>query len=318
MLFSLLVSPVCIAKSADRAIQKMDSNGDGKLSRKEFRKKKVFNDIDLDNDGFISRQELMIRFGEKTAINGLERPDPVSISAIRRGKFDDVADLKARGLFETGLKPTWPGNIRCPGIDEWYAKDYTPKRPREAYHGGIDIPAKFGTPVIAAMDGEVIAVYEGLKSPRGREVVIRHTPDQSGYPLYLYSRYTHFDESPAVKPGQNVKMGEFIGIIGNSGILGCQTMGKSCLGKSRRPGLHFDILYSEDDRYWDNGSTIVPFNAFWMDPNALYRKTMPIDSVSMKKLPKKEKTVQISYQLESGERLPADTKMIWPFTCTTK
>lgn len=111
--------------------------------------------------------------------------DPETSCAIGRWQRCDIQEAVKHGLFETGLSPRFPEQVKCPEIDETYAISYTHERPREMYHGGIDIPAPDGTPIIAAMGGEVVAVYDGKGSPRGTEVVIRHTPEDSGLPLSL-------------------------------------------------------------------------------------------------------------------------------------
>ncbi len=164
------------------------------------------------------------------------------------------------------------------------------------------------------MSGEVVAVYAGERNPRGIEVVMRHTPEESGLPLYIYTRYTHFDQMPEVKIGQRLKMGDVIGTIGNSGIQGCELSGRVCR-RARRPGLHFDVLYSENEKYYDTGAILIPFEAHWMDPNALYRKRLPVDSQTLRSLPDQQKAIPISYMLESGELVPAETRMIWPYPC---
>ncbi|PVV11897.1 MAG: hypothetical protein B6D77_06185 [gamma proteobacterium symbiont of Ctena orbiculata] len=312
-----LSAEVSAKKTAAGIMKKLDRNGDALISREEWRKKRIFDKVDLDGDGVISLDELQIRLGEKTPDpkSGIELPDAVSISAIRRGRHDSVQDLKDRGLIETGLHPVWGEDVSCRDIDHWYAMDYSQFRPKQAYHGGVDIPAPFGTSIHAVMDGEVIAVYAGKQSPRGIEVVMRHTPEESGLPLYLYSRYTHFQRMPDVQAGQRLKMGDVIGPTGNTGVLGCELKHEICR-KSRRPVLHFDILYSGSEKYYDNGNMVIPFEAHWMDPNALFRKSMPVDSISMSALPKSEKAVRISYMLENGELHPADTRMIWPYTCS--
>ncbi|MCP4043756.1 MAG: hypothetical protein GY731_17665, partial [Gammaproteobacteria bacterium] len=84
---------------------------------------------------------------------------------------------------------------------------------------------------------------------------------------------------------------------------------------SRRPGLHFDVLYTKNEKYYDTGAILIPFEARWMDPNALYRKRLPVDSQTLRALPDQQKAIPISYMLESGELVPADTKMIWPYPC---
>jgi murein DD-endopeptidase MepM/ murein hydrolase activator NlpD len=320
LLASVLLSSNALAqKTAAGVMEKLDRDGDGRVSRQEWRKKRIFKRVDLDDDGFVSFEELQIRFGEKIpgADGQVEMPDRVSMSAIRRAGFDDVQDLKDRGLIETGLRPVWPEGVECRGIDEWYAKDYSNKRPKEAYHGGIDIPAPFGTPIHAAMDGEVVALYEGKHNARGIEVVLRHTPEDSGLPLYLYTRYTHFDRMPDVRVGQRLKMGDVIGPTGNSGVQGCELIGKDCR-RTRRPAIHFDVLYSKNAKYLDTGGVLVPFEAHWMDPNALYRKRPPFDSQNLRALPEAQKAILISYMLDSGERFPPDTRMIWPYTCSRR
>ncbi len=303
-------------KTAAGIMAKLDRDGDASISREEWHKKRIFDKVDLDGDGAISLRELQIRLGESKPApgSGIDMPDAVTVSAIRRGRHDRVEDLKVRGLFETGLHPVWPEAVSCRGIDHWYAMDYSDVRPREAYHGGIDIPAPFDTPVHAVMDGEVVAVYEGKHSPRGIEVVLRHTPAQSGLPLYLYTRYTHFKRMPGLRPGQHLKMGEVIGATGNTGVMGCELKHELCR-KTRRPLLHFDVLYSGNEKYYDSGTILIPYEAHWMDPNALFRKSMPVDSQAMSALPEEQKAVAISYMLESGEFQPPDTHMIWPYTC---
>lgn len=312
-----LSMPTAHAKSAAGALEKMDRDGDGRLSKSEWRKKRVFDRIDSDSDGYLSVREMKVFFGEPTdEVDPSSVPDAKTLSAIRRAKWDDPQDLKDKGLVPTGLRPVWPEGIECRGIDETYAMDYTYKRPREAYHGGIDMPAPFGTPIIAAMDGEVVAVFDGAKTnPRGAEIVLRHTPEESGLPLFIYSRYTHFDTLPTFKPGDRVRMGDVLGTTGNSGLLGCEVKGEMCRGKSRRPAIHYDILYSEKSNFLNTGWVVVPVGGHWMDPNALYRGRMPVDSVSMRNLPEADKAVPIAYKLSSGEIVPPDAKAIWPYHC---
>lgn len=305
------------AKSAEGAIEKLDQNGDGKVSLSEWRKgKKKFNMLDANKDGYISYDEFAARFGGgKSRQNLLQDMNPKNLSAMRRSKKDDIQDAVDKGLFATGLHAVWPDDIECRQVDHTYAMDYRKFRGREAYHGGIDIPAPYDTPVLAAMEGKVIAVYEGIWTPRGIEVVLQHTPKQSGYPYYMYTRYTHFKKLPSLKKGQKIAIGETLGITGNTGA---NTKCKKPFGceNKRRSLLHFDVLYSESPKYFDSGRTVVPINGYYMDPTALYRKKLPLDSRSMKNLPTSEKAVAISYQTTDGEMFPAGTKAIWPYACS--
>ncbi|MEW8586754.1 MAG: hypothetical protein AB2531_13400, partial [Candidatus Thiodiazotropha sp.] len=44
-------------------MSKLDRNGDASISREEWRKKRIFDKVDLDGDGAISFYELQLRLG---------------------------------------------------------------------------------------------------------------------------------------------------------------------------------------------------------------------------------------------------------------
>ena len=52
-----------------------------------------------------------------------------------------------------------------------------------------------------------------------------------------------------------------------------------------------------------------------MDSNAIYRQKLPLDSAAMKALPDAEKGVAIPVMFKDGETFPADTKLVWPYSC---
>lgn len=239
-----------------------------------------------------------------------------TICAIGRGRRCDIKLAIKSGLFETGLRPQFPAGLICRDIDsEKWAISYTHKRPRESYHGGIDMPAPFGTPIVAVADGTVVGLYEGEQSYRGREIILRHSPEDTGIPLWIYTQYAHFDVMPGFRAGDRVKMGQVLGPTGNSGIPGGKKKGNRKKKRARRPAIHFAVWYSESPEYCDTGHAIIPKNGKWMDPNALYRKVPPFDSHSMKALPEGEKTVPIPVMVEGGRLVPADTRLIWPYPC---
>jgi murein DD-endopeptidase MepM/ murein hydrolase activator NlpD len=236
--------------------------------------------------------------------------DRVTKCAIGRWPICNVNASFARGLIQTGLTPGFPDNARCRDIDEEYAISYTQKRDREAYHGGIDMPAPFGTPIIAAAAGTVVAKYEGLSSQRGIEIVLRHSPEDTGFPLWIYTGYGHCAEMPSLTVGQRVQMGDTLCPTGNSGIQ------ISRAKHARRPAIHFSVSYSSSNQYADVRNTIIPVDGHWMDPVALYRSSLPLDSVSMKALPQAEKKIPIAVMFENGETFPIKTKIVWPYRCT--
>ncbi|HEU4472017.1 MAG TPA: M23 family metallopeptidase [Flavisolibacter sp.] len=75
-------------------------------------------------------------------------------------------------------------------------------------HEGIDIFAPKGSPAVAAADGMITAVREG--GIGGKTVWLR--PEGKNYTLY----YAHLDEQ-RVREGQQVKKGETLGTVGNTG-----------------------------------------------------------------------------------------------------
>ncbi len=242
--------------------------------------------------------------------------DRETLCAIGRSKQCDINLSVKRGLFETGLQPQFPEGLICRDIDsEQWAISYANKRPRESYHGGIDMPAPYGTSIIAVADGTVVGLYIGEDSYRGREIVIRHSPADTGRPIWIYTQYTHFDAMPVFQIGDRVKMGQVLGPTGNSGKPGDKKRRKK-KKRARRPAIHFAVWYSESPEFCDTGRGIVPKDGYWMDPNALYRKQGPFDSAAMKALPRTQKDVPISVMLEQGGFLPSDTKLVWPYTCT--
>jgi murein DD-endopeptidase MepM/ murein hydrolase activator NlpD len=92
-------------------------------------------------------------------------------------------------------------------------------------HTGVDISTyRQGDPIIATADGQVTVIaYE--PSGFGNYIIIRH---QHGF----YTRYAHM-LSFRVEAGQQVKQGDVIGYIGNT-------------GRSTGPHLHYEIHMGSD------------------------------------------------------------------------
>jgi peptidoglycan LD-endopeptidase LytH len=115
--------------------------------------------------------------------------------------------------------------------------------PREGTrrHRGIDILAPRGTPVIAALDGRVVAMSEGGAGGRGLHVL-----DRSGtYLLY----YAHLDRYAAgIRRGRTVRQGDVLGYVGATG---------NAHGGS--PHLHFEVaVVADPQRWWEH----EPMNAY--------------------------------------------------------
>lgn len=86
------------------------------------------------------------------------------------------------------------------------------------FHQGLDISGKIGTPIYAPADGKI--VFQGEDGGYGKSIRIKHG---SG----ISTRYAHLHRY-AVKQGQQVKRGDIIAYMGNS-------------GRSTGPHLHYEI-----------------------------------------------------------------------------
>jgi len=112
---------------------------------------------------------------------------------------------------------------------------------QDVTHTGVDIPAKPGTPVLAAGAGTVVWADWGLfsgvpnnyKDAYGRAVAIRHDFGYNGQPLYTI--YAHMREI-YVANGQWVDLGTPLGEVGDTGI----TTG---------PHLHLEVRLGENSYF---------------------------------------------------------------------
>ncbi|MDP6787646.1 MAG: peptidoglycan DD-metalloendopeptidase family protein [Rhodospirillales bacterium] len=315
-----------------------DTDEDRKLSRAEWKRRGNFDRLDTNGDGFLSIEEVRVIYKGHDVKDydwppkGMAKPaveiDP-SIKADRVGsdRLDNetrcgiaregecgIESQMKRGLVETGTGPRFPDKATCPGIDDYWAMDYAKKRNRQSYHGGIDVPAPWGTPMRAVAAGSVVAKYEAHQSKRGTEVVVRHSPEQTGLPLWTYSAYGHLDALPDLKIGQRVEMGQIIGPTGNSGISAKGSKG-SGQSTTRRPAIHLAMFYSTTNTYSESNDTIIPVDGYWLDPMAFYRQKGPFDTPSVEALAEAEKDVPIPVLFDDGTPFPADTKMVWPYAC---
>ncbi|NPA26047.1 MAG: M23 family metallopeptidase [Chloroflexi bacterium] len=130
------------------------------------------------------------------------------------------------------------GRIYPPGIEDIPLPSYrfAARNDRGGIHGGIDIPAPEGTPVLAIGSGRVVWTGEGLLAghpragdPYGLAVAIRHDLGWQGWTLYTI--YAHMS-AIWVKSGQWVAQGTPIGAVGET-------------GHADGPHVHLEIRYSD-------------------------------------------------------------------------
>jgi murein DD-endopeptidase MepM/ murein hydrolase activator NlpD len=103
-------------------------------------------------------------------------------------------------------------------VTSYFGYRYHPILHFTRFHAGIDIGASWGSPVVAAADGEVAAA--GWAGGYGREVQIAHGRG-------VMSLYGHMSQIIA-QPGSMVRAGQVIGYVGSSGL-------------STGPHLHFEV-----------------------------------------------------------------------------
>lgn len=257
---------------------------------------------------------------------GIDRVDEKTFSGIVRCmKNCDLQDAIDLGMKITGTTPAFSDRYACRQIDETWAIDYGAKRSRTALHGGIDIPAPRGTPILAIADGEVVAMFDNHETAVGVRVFVQHAPEQTGKPFWIYSEYAHLLELPPLAIGQQVRRGDEVGKTSNTGISGAEARARAgdstARSRVRRDAIHFSIMYSDTPDYAifrKNGGYLIPVNGRWMDPVAVYRPAPPYDSDALLALPETEKSVSVPFQTEAGEVMPPASKLIWPYACSSR
>jgi murein DD-endopeptidase MepM/ murein hydrolase activator NlpD len=103
-------------------------------------------------------------------------------------------------------------------ITDGFGRRKDPFTGRLAYHRGLDISARRGTPIHAPADG--IVVFSGRNGGLGRCLRISHD-------FGFTTVYGHLDKI-LVEPGTEVHRGKEIGLLGNS-------------GRSTGPHLHYEV-----------------------------------------------------------------------------
>jgi murein DD-endopeptidase MepM/ murein hydrolase activator NlpD len=90
------------------------------------------------------------------------------------------------------------------------------------FHAGLDIAADRGTPVRASADGLIVSA--GANGNYGNSILMEHG-------FGIGTRFGHLSRF-TVHPGQRVKRGEVIGLVGST-------------GRTTSPHLHFEILFND-------------------------------------------------------------------------
>jgi len=242
------------------------------------------------------------------------RPSPGIIGAFSPRRAD-LDHMKARGFFPTGLRPVYPEKAECLPVNSLFGSQqrgdgsWRNERFYNGYHGGMDIPATIGTPILAVADGTVIRKKEGM-GIGGIGVTLQHSPEDTGLTRWIYTEFKHLREMPDVSLGQRIQMGEVLAYSGDTGTKG------GYYGDLGHSHLHLTAYSSPSPKY-KSKRIFVPLKGEWMDPLALYRG-VPIRSEEIVALPKGQKLVVFAYKTTTGKVVPKGAKVIWPFACKSK
>jgi murein DD-endopeptidase MepM/ murein hydrolase activator NlpD len=137
----------------------------------------------------------------------------------------DALVMPVVGVLPAALQDTW-GDSRGGGA---------------RHHQAIDIPAAGGTPVLAAAAGTVEKLFQSRAG--GLTVYIR-SPDR-GWSHY----YAHLaGYAPGLSEGQQVRAGQGIGFVGDTGNAG-----------SGNTHLHFGIARMRAGERWYQGEPVNPY-----------------------------------------------------------
>lgn len=114
----------------------------------------------------------------------------------------------------------------------------------EREHQAIDILAPRGTPVLAAVDGDILRVSSNQLG--GKTV---YATDRGHRFVYYYAHLDRYAERTSV--GARVKQGDIIGYVGTTGN-----------APKDIPHLHFQVMHMVGGHQWWEGPPVDPFGLF--------------------------------------------------------
>lgn len=218
---------------------------------------------------------------------------------------------EGRMIRPSGLQPAFPVKVRCPeiaspfGAQTRYDGSPRPTWSFGGYHGGIDISLPEGTPLLALAAGTVVSSGEGGML-EGIYLWLRHSPEDTGLPYWVYSKYQHLQSAPESAIDARVALGQVVAYSGKTG-----TVGKH-YGASGYPHLHLTTRKSTSGDLVV-GSRGSAQGANLIDPLTIYHETSVKSGQTAETPP--ERAVSIPYATADGRHHPQGTKVVWPVFC---
>ena len=175
-------------------------------------------EIDVGEIGPADTFDLVLGSDHQLLYAGLARVGQSALELVKwtaggRSEWVDAANAQQPEPTASGMMMPVDGHITS-----YFGYRYHPILHFTRFHAGLDIGASWGSPIVAAGDGRVVAA--GWAGGYGREVQIAHGGG-------LVSLYGHMSQSVA-QPGSFVRQGQVIGYVGSSGL-------------STGPHVHFEV-----------------------------------------------------------------------------
>ena len=228
------------------------------------------------------------------------------------------AAFERMGLFRVGLRPVYPDEAKCLQIASYFGDKTrydgsTRRNNHYGFHGGMDISADEGTPLIAIANGTVVHAGTGGLLV-GNFVWLRHLPADSGLPVFVYAKYQHLMRPTALRIGGSVKLGGVVGAVGRTGTTGGH------FGARGYSHLHLSILVAEGPEFEIRQSSVLPQDLRFLDPLALFIRdgAVAFDNHALRDLPAAAKRIAIAYMTPAGRIVPDGATIVWPLACAAK